>query len=652
MNHPHGSRWRYSAWDGTQDPLADLESANRLADAFSDRLLDGMSAERAMRRLLDEGLPGRFGGLQQMRDRIRDLQERRRQQSRLGDALEEVSDQLDEVLATERATLAGREGTNARFQEAMLDNLPGDPAGRIRELQGYEFASEPAAAAFADLMEQLRQQMLDAYLGQVAEGVQNMSEEDMAALRDMIADLNRMLEQHQAGLGPSDDEFAEFMARHGRFFPENPQNLDELLEVLAQRAAAMSRFMASLSSEQRAQMQALAEELMGDMGLSFEVSRLNANLRGTMPQLGWDERVRLEGDRSLGMGEALAEIEALSELERLEDALYQDYAGASLEDIDGDDVARLLGDDAARDIEALKDIERLLQEAGMIARDAGRIELTPRGVRKLGERALITVFERLELDQAGSHEIGDAGGFGEPTGQTRPWRFGDPFRIDLQGTVTNAVLREGATTGRLQLAPDDFMLAEAEARTSTSTALLLDMSRSMPMRGHWEHARRMTFALHTLITSQFPEDRLHIVGFADYARVLRPTDLAAVEWEPTYGTNYEHAFLLAGRLLAKESSGARQVILVTDGEPTAHLVGDQVYFNWPPVRETIERSLREAKRLAQGGVTMNIFMLEDEPRLEHFIDRLAKLVRGRVFAVPDDDLGSFVVRDYVRGKGR
>jgi len=647
-----GSRWQYSAWDGTQDPLADMPSADRLADAFSDRLLYGMSAERAMRSLLDDGLPGRFGGLQQMRERIRELQEQRRRQSQIGDALGELRDQLDEIVATERDALAGSNDVDARFSEAILDNLPSDPAGQVRDLQNYEFASSQAQAQFDELMEGLRQEMLNGYLGQIAAGVENMSEEDMAALRDMLADLNRMMEQRQAGLGPSADEFAEFMSRHGQFFPENPANLDELLDVLARRAAAMSRFMASLSPEQQAQMQQLAGELMGDMGLSFEVSRLNANLRDMMPQLGWDRGMQFEGDRSLGMGEALAEIEALSEMERLEDALYQDYAGASLEDIDSADVTRLIGDEAGRDLEALKEIEKLLQEAGMIASDAGRIELTPRGVRKLGERALVTVFERLELDQAGGHEIADAGGFGEPTGQTRPWRFGDPFRIDLQGTVTNAVLREGPTRGKLSLAPDDFMLSEAEARTSTSTVLLLDMSRSMPMRGHWEHARRMTFALHTLITSQFPEDRLHIVGFADYARVLRPTDLAAVEWEPTYGTNYEHAFLLAGRLLSKESSGARQVLLVTDGEPTAHLVGDQVLFEWPPVPETIERSLRQARRLAQGGVTMNIFMLENEPRLEHFIERLAQLVRGRVFSVADHDLGSFIVRDYVRGKGR
>ncbi len=642
---------RYSAWDGTQDPLAEMPPADRLADAFADRMLWGMSAERAMHRLLEEGLPGRFGGLQNLRSRLRELQEQRRRQSRLGGALDELADDIDDIVATERAELERSPEVDARFQEAVLDNLPADAAGRIRELQRYEFRSGDARTAFEELMEHLRRQMLDAYLGQIAEGVHNMSEEDMAALRDMLADLNRMLEQRQAGLGPSEDEFAEFMDRHSRFFPENPQNLDELLDVLARRAEAMSRFMASLNPEQRAQMQAIAEELMGDMGLAFEVSRMNANLRGLMPDLGWDRGVRLDGDRSLGMAETLTEIEALSEFEQLEACMRQDYAGASLDDIDADDVARLLGDDAARDVEALKEIERMLQEDGMIARDGGRLELTPRGMRKLGERALATVFERLELDRAGSHEIRDAGGFGEPTGQSRPWRFGDPFRIDLQGTVSNAVLREGATRGRLRLRPDDFMLAEAEARTSTSTVLLLDMSRSMPMRGHWEHARRMTFALHALITSQYPEDRLHIVGFSDYARVLRPADLAAVEWEPVYGTNYEHAFLLAGRLLAKEPSAARQVILVTDGEPTAHLVGDQVFFNWPPVRETIDRSLREAKRLAQGGVTMNIFMLEEEPRLAHFIDRLAKLVQGRVFAVPDNDLGAFVVSDYVRAKG-
>jgi uncharacterized protein with von Willebrand factor type A (vWA) domain len=644
------SRFRYSRWDGTQDPLHDLEALDRLADAFADRLLDGFSADASMRRLLEEGMPGRFSGLEQMRARMRHIMEERRRRSQLGGALDELRDGLDEIEAIERAELTGAADDDARFQEMLLDALPPDTAGRIRELQDYPFRSDEAAERFAHLMEELRRQMLDAYLGQIADGVRSLSEEDLAELKDMLADLNRLMEQHRTGDGPSPQEFADFMAKHGRYFPENPRNMEELIEALARRAEAMSRFMASLTPEQRAEMQALAEELMGDMDLSWEVSRLNANLRDLAPQLNWDRRTGFQGDQQLGMAEALGEIEQLSAMEQLEASMYQDYPGASIEDVDRDRVRELLGEGAARDLDRLREIERMLSESGMVSRRGGRLELTPQAIRKLGERALRTVFERLELGRMGSHDLPVAGGFGEPTGQSRQWRFGDPFRLDLQGTLRNAILREGPGEGRVALQPDDFQLAEAEHRTATATVLLLDMSRSMPLRGHWEHARRMAFALHALVAGKFPEDRLHIVGFSDYARVLQPNDLTALEWEPVYGTNYEHAFRLAGRLLARESAANRQVLVVTDGEPTAHLEGDQVYFAWPPERVTIEKTMTEAARLAKGGVTMNIFMLEQEPRLVQFIDRLAKLVHGRVFAVDDGELGATVVADYVRSR--
>jgi uncharacterized protein with von Willebrand factor type A (vWA) domain len=644
------SRFRYSRWDGTQDPLHDLESLDRIADAFADRMLDGLSADAAMRRLLAEGLPGRFSGLEQLRERLRRIMEERRRRSQLGGALDELRDGLDEIEAIERSELAAAVDDDARFQEMLLDALPPDTAGRISELQDYPFRSNEAADRFEELMEELRRQMLDAYLGRIAEGVRSMSEEDLAGLKDMLADLNRLMEQHRAGSGPSEEEFAAFMANHGGYLPENPRNMEELIEALARRAEAMSRFMASLTPEQRAEMQAIAEELMGDMDLSWEVSRLNANLRDLMPQLNWDRPAGLEGEQRLGMAEALGEIEQLSAMEQLEASMRQDHPGASIEDVDRDRVRELLGDDAAADLDRLREIERMLSESGMVSRREGRLELTPKAIRKLGERALRTVFERLELGRTGSHELSAAGGFGEPTGQSRPWQFGDPFRLDLQATLRNAILRDGPGEGGVVLEPDDFQLAEAEHRTATATVLLLDMSRSMPLRGHWEHARRMAFALHSLVAGQFPEDRLHIVGFSDYARVLQPNDLTALEWEPVYGTNYEHAFRLAGRLLAKESAANRQVLVVTDGEPTAHLEGDQVYFAWPPERVTIEKTMTEAARLAGGGVTMNIFMLEQEPRLVHFIDRLAKLVQGRVFAVDDRDLGATVVTDYVRGR--
>jgi uncharacterized protein with von Willebrand factor type A (vWA) domain len=257
------------------------------------------------------------------------------------------------------------------------------------------------------------------------------------------------------------------------------------------------------------------------------------------------------------------------------------------------------------------------------------------------------VFERLSVARAGSHEVAAAGGADEPTGSSRPWQFGDAFRLDLRRTLHNAVVRSGPGKD-ISLHPDDFEIEEAERRTSVATVLLLDMSRSMPLRGHWIPAKRMALALHTLISTTYPEDHLSIIGFSDYARTMTPADLAEVDWEPVYGTNMEHAFSMANRILSKHRDATKQVLLVTDGEPTAHLEGEHVFFHWPPVRETLEKTYKEAMRLAKSGVTMNIFMLEESPGLAHFIDRLAKIVNGRVFSGTGEQVGDLIVADYVR----
>jgi uncharacterized protein with von Willebrand factor type A (vWA) domain len=356
------------------------------------------------------------------------------------------------------------------------------------------------------------------------------------------------------------------------------------------------------------------------------------------------------GGEPVGLSEGLDSIDQASRLDELEQTLGQDYPGASLEDIDEQSLRDTLGDDAVRDVRRLRQIEKMLEDSGVIMRSGGRLELTPRGVRKLGERALTRVFERLSLGNQGSHEVASSGGDDEPTGQSRPWRHGDPFRLDLRRTIHNAVLRNGPTDSGVSLHPDDFEIEEAEHRTSTATVLLLDMSRSMPLRGHWLPAKRMALALHTLITTSYPEDTIDIVGFSDYARRMTPGDLAEVDWEPVYGTNMEHAFNVAGRILSKHRDATKHVLLVTDGEPTAHLEGEYVYFNWPPVRETLEKTYKEAMRLAKSGVTMNIFMLEDTPGLVGFIERLARIVEGRVFTSRGEELGDLVVSDYVRGR--
>jgi uncharacterized protein with von Willebrand factor type A (vWA) domain len=636
-------RFRYSRWDGTQDPFGPDLSAGELLEAMSDQLLSGQEADRALSRMIRRGLRGRFTGLDALRARLR--QARRREQERLDldGPLQEVRRRLDEILETERRTLTFRAEDDARLREQFLDSLPPDPAGALRELKDYRFVDADAQRAFDELMAWLQQQVLGAHFRNLSEGMRSLSPEDLERFRDMLAELNSMIEARSRG-EPYD--FDGFIKRYGDFFPDRPRSLDELLENMAGRMAALSRLMASLSPEQRAELEALAREVLGDMDLAFEVSRLAASLAELFPEMPWREPALSAGDEPLPLQATVEALERMGDYEDLDRSMRGEYAGASLEDVDEERLRRALGEDAVRDLRRLKEIERALERAGLVTRAGGRLQVTPRGARKLGERALVRVFERLRLDREGSHHARQAGGTAEPTGATRPWRFGDTGRIAVQRTVFNAVVREGPS-GRPRLAPADFELEEAESRTEAATALLLDLSFSMPLRGHWVPAKRMALALHALIEGRYPHDTLYLIGFSDFARRMQPEDLADSGWERVYGTNMEHAFLLAGRLLAQHPRATRQVIMVTDGEPTAHLVGERVEFNWPPVPETIHRTLREAMRLARSGVTLNVFMLEDTPGLSGFMERLARLTGGRVFQAAGEGLGDFVVRDYV-----
>lgn len=639
-----------------------------IVDAIADDLLEGLDPGDAISEILRNGMPGRFSGLDALRSRLREARRRAADQGRLDGMLDQMRETLDAILDQERTELSFRDDAEARMLESYLESLPPDPAGRIAGLKEHSFASQQARAQFDALLEQLRQDVMSSYVRSMAGAMEQMTTEQRAAMRDMLGDLNRMIDQRRRGAGPSQDEFDEFLRRHGSFFPEHPATFDELLRSLADRAAALARLMASLTPEQRAELAAVSEQMLSDLGLAFEISSLSDSLRELFPDRAWDEPVRMAGEQSLGLGQALEAIEGIADLDELERQLEGGYDGYRLEDVDLDRVRRSLGEESARDLDNLRRIERALEEAGVVGRRDGEWELTPRGIRALGQRALASVFERLQQDRPGRHETNDSGAGGEPTGSTRRWRFGDHLNVDVRRSVQNAVLRSGATrlsspagsqtgsqtgspTGRsrVRLLPEDFEIAETQARTRTATVLLLDMSFSMPMRGNWAPAKRMALALHALIASQYPEDTLEIVGFSDVARVMTPDDLAKVRWEHVYGTNMEHAFNLAGRLLSKQPTANKQVLLVTDGEPTAHIddhTGEPV-FNWPPLRITLEKTYKEALRLAKAGITMNIFMLEDTDNLFRFIDTLARVVKGRVFAVHSDDVGAMVLKDYV-----
>jgi uncharacterized protein with von Willebrand factor type A (vWA) domain len=643
-------RYRYSRWDDSQDPFGPDVGAADVLDELADDLLSGTGAQGALSRLLRRGMQGRFNGLDALRARLREQRAREQASLNLQGPLEELRERLDRILELERSTLSLEPGDDARMREAFLDQLPSDVPGRISDLQDYRFLDPQAGREFAELMEHLREQVLGAYFRNIAEGLQSISPEELARFRDMLAELNGLIEMRDRG-EPTQEAFDAFMEHYGDFFPEKPATLDQLLEQMARRMAALSRLLASMSPEQRDELRALAEQVLQDMDLAFEVDRLSSNLSGSFPDMPWGEPSLAAGDEAMPFSAAVDAMERLHDYEDLDRSMRGDYPGASIEDVDEEALRRTLGEPAVHDLRALKRVERALEEAGLVTRREGRLEVTPRGARKLGERALVRVFEELRRDREGTHDVRQLGGESEPTGSTRPWRFGDAGQIAVQRTVFNAVVR-GGTGGSVTLAPDDFELVDAEQRSEAATAVLLDLSFSMPLRGHFVHAKKMALALHALIESRYPHDTLYLIGFSDYARRMQPQDLTAAGWERVYGTNMQHAFHLAGRLLAEHPRATRQVIMVTDGEPTAHLVGDEAFFSWPPVPETIRLTLAEAVRLSRAGVRLNVFMLEDSPGLIRFMERLAELTSGRVFLMDDRDIGAFVVRDYVSRRER
>ena len=644
--------FRYSRWDGTQDPFGPDVPAAEVLEELADEILMGGGADHALQRLLRRGMQGRFTGIDALRQRLQRQRDREESLLDLAGPLADIRERLEEIVERERSELSFRDDDDARARESFLDALPPDAPGMIGELREYRFVDAGAQRMFDELQEHIREQVMGSYFRQMADGMRNMTPEDIARFKDMLAELNGLIEMRARG-EDTQPAFDDFMSRHGDLFPDRPTTLDELLEQMARRMAAMSALMASLSPEQRAELAELAEQVMQDMDLAFEVDRLSANLQGAFPDAGWGEGTGqgLGDGHGMPMSATVDAMERLHDYEELDRAMQGDYAGASLDDVDEEAVRRTLGDTAAQDLRRLKQIERMLEDAGLVQRRRGRLEVTPRGARKLGERALTQIFEELQRDREGTHDARDAGGLAEPTGGTRPWSFGDHGQLAVQRTVFNAVTRSKPGEP-VRLVPDDFEMVEAEQRTETATALLLDLSFSMPLRGHFIHAKKMALALHALIEGRYPHDTLYLVGFSDYARRLQPEDLTAPGFERVYGTNMQHAFMLANRLLAQHPRATRQVIMVTDGEPTAHLEGEEAFFSWPPVPETIERTLAEAMRLAKAGVRLNIFMLEESAGLARFMERLARITKGRVFLMDDDRVGEFVLRDYVARRSR
>jgi uncharacterized protein with von Willebrand factor type A (vWA) domain len=479
----------------------------------------------------------------------------------------------------------------------------------------------------------------------------------MQRIKDMMADLNAMLDADARGEHTQED-FDQFMDKYGDFFPDNPRNLDELVDQLARRAAAAQRLLQSLTPEQREELAGLMAQAMQDAGLSSEMGRLSDHLRARRPDLDWGGQQRMRGETPLGMGDATTALEELADLGELQSALAQNYPGARLDDVDEEAVRRALGRQAVDDLENLRRIERELEHQGYLQYNAGKLELTPKAVRRLGDTALRRVFASLQAEDRGDHDIHDAGAAGELTGASRAWQFGDEQPLDVVRTVANAVRRAPPSRGpgaspSVRLAVDDFEVMETERRTSAAICLLVDLSYSMALRGTWAAAKQTALALHSLVTTRYPQDAIEVIGFSNYARVLQSTELAGIDWDMVQGTNLHHALLIAGRHLDKHPESEPIVLIVTDGEPTAHLLRDgSSWFDWPPAPETIELTLAEVDKMTRRNATLNVFMLADDERLQAFVEEVARRNGGRVFAPSAERLGEYVVSDFLRRRRR
>jgi uncharacterized protein with von Willebrand factor type A (vWA) domain len=659
-------RVSYSRWDGSQ--VGFEFNAEDIFSEITDDLLYHGDLNAALRRMMQSGFKDQNGervqGIREMLEKLRRKRRDELERYDLGGVYDDIAQELRDVVDLERESLdemareardAGEAGDQRRREiteqvvgerQVQLDMLSPDLAGQVKDLQNYEFTSSEAREKFEELLDQLRQQLTQSYFNQMAGAMSEVSPEDLARMKDMLASLNEMLEQRQAGQEP---DFASFMERFGDFFPENPETLDELLEIMAERMAAMQSMLNSMTPEQRAQLQGLSDQLMEDMDLRWQMDQLGQNLQGMFPQKGWGRSYDFSGQDPLGFAEAAQMMQELGDIDQLENLLRGATSPGALAEVDLDRARDLLGDDAAQSLDRMSELARQLEEAGLIENKEGRFELTPRGIRRIGQNALSDLFKKLDTDKVGRHEVERSGAGHERDYDTKPYEFGDPFNLNIERTVRNAVRRTGRGTP-VRLLPEDFEVERTEQMVRSSTVLMLDLSLSMPMRDNFLPAKKVAMALHSLISSQYPRDYLGIVGFSEVARELKAEQLPEVSWDFVYGTNMQHAFQISRQLLARET-GTKQIIMITDGEPTAHITerGD-VFFNYPPVKETVDATLREVARCTRDGIRINTFMLDATEHLQQFIEKLTELNRGRAFFTTPETLGDYVLVDFIEQK--
>ena len=699
----------YSQWDGTQEVSA--LSADELLDGLTDDLMNFGDLQHALRNMLQRGMrPDGQPRLDGLRDILQQLRQQRRdalERFNLQSVFDDLQSQLDEVTDLERGALESRldelgpapesptqepgtapqDGTpqdakgeavgegagdpdptfdsnqgdsTQEFGEMLrkiverkqetLDRLPEDAAGQMRALQSYEFMDPEAQRKFQELLESLKQAMVESFFKDLSQQIKDMSSEDLSRVEEMVQDLNEMLRQRMAGEEP---DFEAFMEKYGDLFGDDPpQSLDALIEGMQQRAAQMQNLMDSLPGDMQSQLQEMLSETIGGSAFEADLADLAGNLEQLYPMRDLRNQYPFRGDEDLDLQGAMTLMDEMQGLDELERQVERTQYGGDLDDIDADRLDELLGEEARQTLDQLKSLLEILEKAGYIRKRGNNWELTPRGTRRIGQTALAEVYDNLKKESFGNHPLVEYGRYGERSDVSKRYEFGDPFHIHLESTVMNSIFREGPKLP-VQLAPDDFEVYRSEVLTQTATVLMLDLSWSMALRGSFQSAKKVALALNNLIRTLYPRDSLYLVGFSAYARELKQEQLPYVRWDETVlGTNMHHALMIAQTMLAKHKVGSRQIIMISDGEPTAHLERGRSYFAYPPSPITIRETLKEVKRCTKKDIVINTFMLDRNHYLKEFVNRMAKINKGRVFYTTPDKLGEYVLVDFVSNRRR
>ena len=671
MRHPPRQH-RFSAWDGSQKLALD---ADQVMAALADDLIEYGDLRWAMRNLVSRGMQIPQGGyLQGLRDMLKELRDRKRERLQrydLSSIFDGFRERLDEILDMERQRIdewlqPGADDAETFSSDVLksvaernldtLDALPDDTAGQIKALDDYEFLDPEAQKKYLELVNELRRAMTSMFFKDIENMVKNLSDGDIRRMKEMLKALNEMLVRRIAGEDPG---FDRFMDEFGDMFGDNPpQSLDELLENMRAQMAAAQSLLNSMSAAQRAELQSMLQSRFGDPELDAELRKLVKELDFLDFEGG---QYRFDGSERLDLESALDLMNEMQNIDELLREVQEAERGAGLDRIDRELLRDLMGDDAVENLDNLKELLDALEEAGYVrATGDNRWELTPRGSRMIGQQALGEIYQRLKNQNLGNHAVPEEGRFGERLEQTKAYEFGDPFHPHMPRTIKNAVFRtvRGASPSRspgpgtpISLKSEDFEIYRSELITSTATAMLVDLSWSMALRGSFQAAKKVALALHNLITTKYPKDSFHIIGFAAYAKELMPRELPYLQWdEYVLGTNMQHALLLAEKLLARHPGGAKQIIMISDGEPTAHLEGGRAQFAYPPTPETIRATYRAVRHCTAKGIAINTFMLDASYYLKAFMDEIARINGGRVFYTTPDKLGEYILVDYVQHK--